>query len=120
VNASDTIVGAGGTITFDGTCAVDAGGPLGPVIVWIVGETTAIVDTGVTSAAWRYTWTAPTAEDEFGSFTFQFWCGDPTGFEAGYPAGLQQRVDMVATGTPPTTTVLVESEPVAPIIPETD
>ncbi len=38
VSASDTVVGAGGTVTFDGTCAVGGDGPLGPVIVWVIGD----------------------------------------------------------------------------------
>jgi hypothetical protein len=95
---------------------------MGPVVLWIVGTTTQVVRTRVTAEVWTYDWTAPVDESEFSSFTFQFWCGDPTGFAGGYPAGLQQIVDMVATAPPVTTTIppLDESSPPAAVIPETE
>jgi hypothetical protein len=91
------------------------------VTVWIIGDASDdidVVDTGISSASWTFVWAAPTDEASFDSFTFQFWCGDPDG--AGYPADLQRRVDMVASAGPPVTPPLTESEPAAPIIPETD
>lgn len=123
VTASNAVVGAGGTITFDGVCATSSGQPLGAITVWVVpgdGGDVDVIETGLSSATWTFTWTAPSDEDAFGSFVFQFWCGDPAGFEAGYPLDLQRRVDMVASAAPPTTVPLVESQPVTPTIPETD
>ena len=123
VTASNTVVGAGGTITFDGVCATSGGQPLGAITVWVIpddGGDAEVIETGLSSATWTFIWTAPTDEAAFGSFVFQFWCGDPNGFEAGYPLDLQRRVDMVASAAPPTTVQLIESKPVTPVIPETD
>ncbi len=117
VSASNTVVGLGGTVTFDGTCPTGTDRPL---VVWIIAaETTDVIDTGITSGSWSYTWTAPTDERNAGSFTFQFWCGDPAGFAGGYPASLQQHVDMVASEAPPKTTARTESEPPVAVIPAT-
>lgn len=122
VEASNTVVGAGGVVTFTGRCEVGEAGPRGSVLVWVIGDEVDEIDTGVTSADWSYTWTAPTEEDEFGSFTFQFWCGDPSSHDGGYPAELQHRVDMVAVIPPSTTILPVEPGPGTPdhLIPETD
>jgi hypothetical protein len=114
VVASNTVVGAGGTITFDGTCTADGGAPIGPVVVSITGETTATVDTGVTTSPWSYTWTAPVDGRDASTFVFRFWCGDPRGHGSVYPVELERTVDMVASappvapdGSPPTVTAVL-------------
>lgn len=119
VTASQTVVGIGGTVDFSGECPSPSGEPLGPVIVWVIGETTVQIATGVTAVDWTYRWTAPTDPNEIVSYAFQFWCGDPSGWEGGYPASLQRTVDIVAQAGPaPTTTPLVEPDP-PNVIPET-
>lgn len=120
VSASQRTVGAGGVVTFSGQCPLFDGAPLGPVVLWVVGVGSSEISTGVTSERWTYAWTAPVDEAEFSAFTFQFWCGDPAGFDGGYPSDLQQIVDMVAAAPPTTTSPLIESEPPVVIIPETD
>jgi hypothetical protein len=118
VSASQTMVGAGGLATFEGTCPVVDGVPMGPVVLWLIGTETEVITTGMIAESWSYAWTAPTDPGEFASFTFQFWCGDPTGYERGYPVDLQQVVHMVAVA-PPSTDASAESAPPV-VIPETD
>jgi len=121
VSASDTVVGVGDTVDFAGTCPTRDGSAPGSLVVWVISDTTDVIDTGVTATGWVYQWTAPTDEDEIASHTFQFWCGDPSGWQGGYPADLQRTVDMVAQAVPlpATATPLIEADP-APVIPETD
>jgi hypothetical protein len=112
VTASQTVVGVGGTVEFSGECGADGGQPSGPVVVWLIGATTSQVATDVTATEWTYRWTAPTDPNEITGYTFQFWCGDPTGWEGGYPVDLQRTVDIVAQAGPvPITVPLVELEP---------
>ncbi len=120
VRASQTVVGAGGTVDFSGECPARDGEPSGPLIVWVIGETTDQITTGVTAVEWTYRWTAPTDVGQIRTHTFQFWCGDPVGWDGGYPIALQRVVDMVAQAGPASPTApLIETEsPVA--IPETD
>jgi hypothetical protein len=108
------VVGAGGTITFDGACAEAS-----PVSVRIAGRTTQVVDVGTADTGWAYTWTAPTDEAEFGSFTFRFFCGEPAEFLGTYPSELVQGVDMVASAAPPST-LFVQPLPLITALPETD
>lgn len=124
VTASSTLVGLGGRVTFDGTCA-DERSP-GPIIVWITDErraTTSIVDTGRTTSPWTYVWAAPTDERDAASFTFRFWCGDPAGLDGDYPTGRDVRIDMVASAAPTTLPTSVPAPApapsVAPALPET-
>lgn len=117
VTASSTLVGLGGRVTFDGTCA---GGRIpGTIVVWITDErrsTTSIVDTGLTVAPWTYVWTAPTDERDAASFVFRFWCGDPTTIDGEYPADRQVRVDMVASAAPTTIPTSAPTTPPAPSV----
>ncbi len=115
VTASNTIVGAGGVVTFDGTCDVD-----GPVFVQITGRSTVTVDTSEKNAIWSFDWTAPVDDADIGTSTFRFFCGDPADFTGSYPAELEQRVDMVAVAAPTTIDQLAESDPpIISILPET-
>ena len=120
VTASQTVVGVGGTVEFAGECPLHGGDPLGPVIVWLIGVTTDQIATGLTAAEWTYRWTAPTDPSEIASYTFQFWCGDPNGWEGGYPADLQRTVDIVAQAGPPPSTVPLTEFDAPHVIPETD
>lgn len=121
VSASQTVVGAGGTVDFAGTCPTIDGSAPGSLVVWVISDTTDVIDTGVTATEWTYQWTAPTDENEIASHTFQFWCGDPSGRQGGYPADLQRTVDIVAQALPlpATVTPLIEAGPDL-VIPETD
>ena len=120
VTASTSLVGAGGAVEFVGTCQQRAGQSLSPVIVWVIAAQTERIDTGLTATEWTYRWIAPTDPSEFASYTFQFWCGDPSGWEGGYPSELQRSVDMVAqAGPPPTTTPPGDIPVIAKTIPET-
>ena len=92
------MAGVGGQVEFTGTC----GERFGTVFARITGTTTELIDTGLTSAEWTYTWTAPSVPRLISSFTFEFWCGYPTGTGQTYPAELLRRADMVAS-LPPTT-----------------
>lgn len=113
VEASNTVVGIGGTIDFDGTCDRP---DFGSVVVRITGTTTELVDTGLTGSSWSYRWTAPTDPLLISSFEFEFWCGDPTGAPGvTFPEALRRRVDMVASVPAPTGT----PDPVQVILPET-
>ena len=119
VTASQTVVGLGGTVEFAGECRSRGGEPLGPLVVWVIGVGTDRIVTGVTAVEWTYGWTAPTVPNEITTYSFQFWCGDPTGWVGGYPSDLQRTVDIVAQAGPgPTTVPLVEPDPPNPI-PET-
>ncbi len=120
ITASNTIVGAGGVVTFDGVCAT-----VRRVFVEIEGQSKTLVEVGESDPNWRYDWTAPTDEAEFGAFAFRFFCGDPADFDGSYPAELEQRVDMVSISPAPPTTILIESQPpveppVVSVLPETD
>jgi hypothetical protein len=121
VSASQGVVGAGGTVDFAGTCASIDGASPGSLVVWVISDSTERVATGVTAVDWTYRWVAPSDLNEIASFTFQFWCGDPSDWQGGYPAELQRTVDMVAQAGPPpsTTTPLIEADPPS-VIPETD
>ena len=115
VAASGPTVGAGGPITFTGECPVVAGEAAGPVVVWVIAATTDAVDridTGVTAADWTYRWTAPTDPGLIGSYSFQFWCGEPDGWQGGYPSELQITIDMVAQVAPAAPAAPAESIPV--------
>ncbi len=120
VSASQTVVGAGGSVDFAGTCPSIGGASPGSLIVWVISDSTERLATGVTAVDWTYRWIAPSDPNEIASFTFQFWCGDPSGWQ-GYPAELQRTVDMVAqAGPPPTISApLIEADPPS-VIPETD
>ena len=121
VAASSTVVGVGGVVEFSGECLSVDGQPLGPVIVWTISDTTDRLDTGVTATGWTYRWTAPTNPDLIRSYTFQFWCGDPAGWQGGYPADLQRTIDMVAQIAPTSTTIpLIEVDTPSDPIPETN
>ena len=119
--ASNTVVGIGGTIDFDGTCDRP---DFGSVVVRITGTTTELVDTGLTGSSWSYRWTAPTDPLLISSFEFEFWCGDPTGAPGvTFPEALRRRVDMVASVPAPTGTPDPSADPGADpaqvILPET-
>ena len=97
VVASQSMVGVGGVVTFTGTCP-DAS--LGSLVVVIGGPSAETVDTGIATTRWEYRWAAPVDDRRIGSFTFEFWCGDPTGAtDGGSPTRF--RVDMVASAPPP-------------------
>ena len=120
VSASQTVVGAGGTVDFAGTGPTTDGSAPGSLVVWVISETTEQIATGVTATEWTYQWTAPTDPNLIASHTFQFWCGDPSSWQGGYPADLQRTVDVVAQVAPtPTTSPLTEATPPV-VIPETD
>ncbi|MFW2333976.1 hypothetical protein [Ilumatobacter sp.] len=117
VEASNTVVGIGATIDFDGTCDRP---DFGSVVVRITGTTTELVDTGLTGSSWSYRWTAPTDPLLISSFEFEFWCGDPTGApEVTFPEALRRRVDMVASVPAPTGTPDPGADPAQVILPET-
>ena len=125
VTASSTLVGLGGQVTFDGTCAGDR--LPGPIVAWVTDErlaVTSIVDTGITTSPWTYVWTAPTDEGDAASFVFRFWCGDSAGHDGEYPTDREVRIDMVASAAPtslPTSApVTSPAAPVAPALPETN
>jgi hypothetical protein len=120
IGQSTTIVGAGGTVDFDGTCPVVARDPLGPLVVDIIGIDAERLDTGITAERWVYEWTAPTEPDEIATHTFQFWCGDPTTYRGGYPLELQRTVDVVAQVAATTTTIAPNPQPPSGTIPTTD
>jgi hypothetical protein len=120
VTASNGMVGPGGSVEFSGRCPVAGGQPLGPVIVWMISDTTDVVDTGITAADWVYEWVAPTDPALIRSYAVQFWCGDPAGWQGGYPAELQLTIDIVAQAAPPaTTSPLIESDSSTDPIPQT-
>ena len=121
VSASQGVVGAGGAVDFAGTCPSIGGASPGSLVVWVISDSTERIATGVTAVDWTYRWMAPSDPNEIASFTFQFWCGDPSGWQGGYPAELQRTVDMVAqAGPPPTISApLIEADPPS-VIPETD
>jgi hypothetical protein len=106
-------VGAGGVARISGTCALVDGVPRGPVEIWEVGGAVRVIATGVTAAAWSYDWTAPLEPQPL---VLQAWCGDPSGFTGGYPAGLQIQVVFVAQQQPAPTTTAAGS---GSVIPET-
>lgn len=113
------VVGAGGSIEIEGTCWVVDGQPLGPVELWVVNGSTNVIETGVRAAHWTYDWTAPT---EGGVAALQVWCGDPAGYQGGYPLERQLAINIVEVGPPPispTATRAASNAPIAPI-PETD
>ncbi len=122
VTTSTTLVGAGGIVEFAGVCQEQEALPVGPVIVWVIADTTERIDTGLTAPNWTYRWSAPTDPARFGSYAFQFWCGDPSGWQGGYPSTLQRTVDMVAQSGPPsiTTAPALDADPLSEAIPETD
>jgi hypothetical protein len=102
VTASGTTVGVGGTVTFEGSCHDAAG----PVVIWIIKQadgSTEVVDTGLSTSQWTYTWTAPADERDASSFVFRFWCGTPADDAGGAPTDRRARVDMVASAAPPAT-----------------
>jgi hypothetical protein len=90
--------------------------------VWQIGRTIEVIPTGVSSAAWSFTWTAPIDTADVGGYTFQFWCGVPETGAAGYPVDLQITVDMVMQSLPaaPTTSTPLVEAPPNPAIPETN
>ncbi len=124
VAASNEVVGVGGTVRFSGTCAARDGRVGGPLVVWVIGDTTEQVVTRTSGAAWTYDWVAPTDPARIRSYAFQFWCGVPASQPIGYPLDLQPTVDMVASlpPTPPTPGGGSGGKPggPAPTIPTTD
>ncbi len=115
VVASQTVVGPGGQVTFDGRCDGDAA----TVVAWVTGSERTTVDTGLSGSSWRYGWTAPVDEASFGSFTFRFWCGDPADLVGDYPASLDRTVDMVLSLAPPVAPPAPVRQSPSPTIPAT-
>ena len=113
------VVGAGGSISIEGTCWVVDGQPLGPVELWVLSGSTNVIETGMRAAHWTYEWTAPT---EGGVVAIQVWCGDPEGFQGGYPLARQLAINIVGVGPPPPPPTATTAASNAPIvsIPETD
>ncbi len=113
------VVGAGGSISIEGTCWVVDGQPLGPVELWVLNGSTDVIETGMRAAHWIYEWTAP---PERGVVAIQVWCGDPEGFQGGYPLARQLAINIVEVGPPPTSPMATTAASNAPIvsIPETD
>jgi hypothetical protein len=112
------VVGAGDSISIEGTCWVVDGQPLGPVELWVLNGSTNVIETGMRAAHWTYEWTAPT---ERGVVAIQVWCGDPEGFQGGYPLARQLAINIVEVGPPPTSPALTTAASNAPrvSIPET-
>jgi hypothetical protein len=114
VSPSTITVGPGGTAQISGTCPTSGGAALGPVQIWQVGQSITVIPTGVAAAEWSFDWTAPGVVEPL---VLQVWCGDPTGYTGGYPAGLQVTVVFVAQEPPATTTTVARQSP--PVIPAT-
>jgi hypothetical protein len=73
------------------------------VVIWIIKETdgtTEVVDTGLSTSPWTYTWNAPTDERDASSFVFRFWCGTPGDDAGSPPTDPEARVEMVASAAP--------------------
>jgi hypothetical protein len=117
ITASNSVVGIGGTIEFNGTCDRS---DFGSVVVQITGTTTELVDTGLTGSSWSFTWAAPTDPLLISSFEFEFWCGDPAGAtDVTFPDALRRRVDMVASEAPSPPSPTPAADPTQVILPET-
>lgn len=85
-------IGPGDVATIVGTCPSSATGPL---VVWEIGAAVRSIDTGIATSSWTYAWRSPLAADVE---ALQVWCGDPSGWTAGYPAELQVTVEYVSQG----------------------
>lgn len=112
------VVGAGNSISIEGTCWVVDGQPLGPVELWVINGSTHVIKTGLRAAHWTFDWTAPT---QGGVVAIQAWCGDPASNSSGYPLDLQLAINIVEVGPPPTppTSARVASQAPTGSIPET-
>jgi hypothetical protein len=110
-------IGAGSTVAIEGQCRSVEGAPSGPVQIWVVNGTTEVINTGVIASFWTYQWVAPAAG---GAAALQVWCGDPTGFDGGYPIDLQLSVSIVDVGPPPTAPPELNPVELSVPIPETD
>jgi hypothetical protein len=103
VSPSSVTVGVGGTARISGECPTVDASPLGPVVIWEIGDTVNVIPTGVTAASWSYDWTAPAVAQPL---ALQVWCGDPSAYAGGYPEALQIEVVFVAQEAPTTTTTV--------------
>ena len=119
------VVGAGNSISIEGTCWVVDGQPLGPVELWVINGSAHVIKTGLRAAHWTFDWTAPT---QGGVVAIQAWCGDPATNTGGYPLERQLAINIVEVAPPPTkptpptvtpTSTTVGSHAPAGSIPET-
>ena len=106
-------VGIDGVVAIDGQCPVVDGVVGGPVHLVLIGDTTEVIDTGITARVWRYAWPVP---DGGGVQAIQAWCGNPGDQPVSYPAELQLEIAIVGVGPPPT---IVPPVQLGPTLPET-